>query len=255
MKNSRVLLVCLVLLLAASPVWAVNGMVGLGAGVAPDYEGSDNATAIPMFMFSHNYDSGRFVKLMGTNLKVNLIPDKQYSLGPVANYRMKRDNVDNNQVDNMDKVDAAFELGGFAGVDVNNMLLGLQVLADVSDKHNGVLTELSAGYRWKAMPELSLTPGVALTYASDNYMDEYFSVKNSNRGTSTLPNYKADGGFKDVGINLVASYTPWESWGLMGLVSYKRLLNDAKDSPLVDDVGDKNQVTAGLMVTYRWGGK
>ncbi len=253
MKSSRVLLVCLVLLLAASPVWAVKGMVGLGAGVAPDYEGSDNTTAIPMFMFSHNYDSGRFVKLMGTNLKVNLLADKQYSLGPVANYRMKRDNVDNSQVDDMDKVDAAVELGGFAGVDVNNLLLGLQVLADVSDKHNGVLTELSAGYRWKAMPELALTPGISLTYASDDYMDTYFSVKSSNRGTSTLPDYKADAGFKDVGINLVASYTPWESWGLMGLVSYKRLLNDAADSPIVDDEGDENQVTAGLMVTYRWG--
>jgi outer membrane scaffolding protein for murein synthesis (MipA/OmpV family) len=253
MKISRILVLSLTLLLAASPVWAAKGLVGLGAGLAPDYEGSEDYKAIPMFMVNYNYDSGRFVKLMGTNLKVNLLADKQYSIGPVANYRMKRDNVDNNQVDDMDKVDAALELGGFAGVDVNNLLLGLEVLADVSDSHDGATVQATAGYRMKAMPELTFTPGVFLTYASDDYMDTYFSVTNHNKGNSNLSNYSADGGFKDVGLNLVASYTPWEKWGVMGLFSYKMLLNDAKDSPLVDDVGDKNQMTLGLMATYRWG--
>jgi len=31
------------------------------------------------------------------------------------------------------------------------------------------------------------------------------------------------------------------------------LLNDAKDSPIVDDEGDKGQMFFGLMGTYRWG--
>jgi outer membrane scaffolding protein for murein synthesis (MipA/OmpV family) len=39
----------------------------------------------------------------------------------------------------------------------------------------------------------------------------------------------------------------------MGLFSYKTLLNDAKDSPVVDDEGDNNQFTLGVMATYRWG--
>jgi outer membrane scaffolding protein for murein synthesis (MipA/OmpV family) len=78
-------------------------------------------------------------------------------------------------------------------------------------------------------------------------------VNSSNRGKSTLSDYDADAGIKDVGINLVANYTPWESWGFMGLVSYKKLLNDAKDSPIVDDEGNDNQFIAGVMLTYRWG--
>jgi outer membrane protein len=253
MKSSRILILGLMLLLAASPAWAAKGMAGLGAGIIPDYEGSEDYKGTPLFMFSQNYENGRFVKLMGTNLKVNLIPDKQYSLGPVLNYRMSRDKVDNDQVQAMNKVDAAIEIGGFAGVDVNNLLLGLEVLADVSDAHDGVTAQATAGYRWKAMPALTLTPGVFLTYASDDYMDTYFSVNSSSRGSSTLPRYSADAGFKDVGLNLVASYTPWEKWGIMGLFSYKMLLNDAKDSPVVDDVGDKNQMSVGLMATYRWG--
>jgi len=84
-------------------------------------------------------------------------------------------------------------------------------------------------------------------------MDTYFGVNSGNRGSSTLPFYEAEGGFKDVGFNLVVDYTPWEHWGIMGLLSYSALLNDAKDSPLVDDVGDDKQMMFGLMGTYRWG--
>jgi outer membrane scaffolding protein for murein synthesis (MipA/OmpV family) len=152
----------------------------------------------------------------------------------------------------MDKIDAAFEAGVFGGVNINNVLLGLELLADVSDEHDGYLVQANAGYRWKAMPELTITPGVFLTYADDDYMDTYFGVNAGNRGSSTLDAYEADSGLKDVGVNVVAHYTPWERWGIMGLFSYKSLLNDAKDSPVVDDEGDDKQFTLGLMVTYRW---
>lgn len=252
MKVSRFVGLFLAIMLAASPVWALNGVAGLGVGAAPDYEGSDDTTGIPLFMFQHNYDSGRFVKLMGPNLKVNLLADKQFSLGPVLNYRMERDDVDNKQVDRMHKVDAAFEAGVFGGVNIDNILLGIELLADVSDEHDGYTAQATAGYRWKAMPELTLTPGVFVTYANSDYMDTYFGVDSSDAVRSGLPYYSADSGFKDVGVNLIAHYTPWEKWGIMGLASYKALLNDAKDSPLVDDVGDDNQFMFGLMVTYRW---
>jgi outer membrane protein len=253
MKSSKFLGLFLVLMLLASPVWALNGMVGLGVGAAPDYEGSEDTTGVPLFLFQHNYDSGRFVKLMGPNLKVNLIADKQFSLGPVLNYRFERDDVDNNQVDSLDKVDAAFEAGVFGGVNIDNLLFGLEFLADVSDEHDGYLIQANAGYRWKVMPELTLTPGVFATYADDDYMDTYFGVNPGNRTSkTTMPNYSADSGLKDVGINLVAHYTPWEQWGIMGMASYKALLNDAKDSPIVDDEGDDKQFMLGLMVTYRW---
>ena len=160
MKSSKLLLLCLVFLLAASPVWARSGLAGLGAGATPDYEGSDDTTGVPMFMFQQNYDSGRFFKLVGPNLKVNLLADQQFSLGPVLNYRAERDDVDNKQVDRMDKIDAALEAGVFGGVKIDNLSFGLELLADVSDEHDGFTAQVSAGYNWKATPTLSLTPGV-----------------------------------------------------------------------------------------------
>jgi len=252
MKSSKFILLSLVFLLVASPVWALDGVAGLGVGMAPDYEGSDDTTAVPMFMFQQNYDSGRFVKLMGTNLKVNLLADKQFNLGPVLNYHPERGDVDNNRVDAMKNVDAAIEAGVFGGVNIDNLSFGLEFLADVSGEHDGWTAKANAGYRWRAMPELTLTPGVFATYADNDYMETYFGVDSSDASRSGLPYYSAGKGFKDVGINLVAHYTPWEKWGIMGIASYKALLNDAKHSPIVEDEGNNDQVTLGLMATYRW---
>ena len=250
--SKKVWLFLLILILTSGTVWAGKYAAGLGAGMAPDYEGSEDYTLVPSLMFKGNYDSGRYFSLLGTNFMLNLVPSQTFSFGPALNYRMERDDVDNDRVDDMDKIDGAFEAGAFGGFNINNFILRLEMLTDVSDEHDGFLAQVNAGYRWKAMPELTLTPGVFLTYADDDYMDTYFGVNPGNRGSSGLPNYSADSGLKDVGINLVAHYTPWDNWGIMGLFSYKTLLNDAKDSPIVDDEGNDKQFMFGLMATYRW---
>ncbi len=38
----------------------------------------------------------------------------------------------------------------------------------------------------------------------------------------------------------------------MGLLSYKHLLGDAEDSPVVDDEGDANQFSGGILVFYKF---
>jgi outer membrane protein len=254
-KLRRILATGIALAFFAVPAMAMEHKIGLGAGVIPDYEGSEDSQGVPLLMLKGNYDSGRSFSLLGNNLRVNLVPSKTYSFGPVLNYRMNRDDVDNDRVDTMKDVDAAVEAGVFGGIDINSLLLGAELLADVSDEHDGMLAQISAGYRWQAAPGLVITPKVFTTYADDDYMDTYFGVNSGNRGTSGLPNYAADSGLKDVGFTLGIDYNPWEHWGITGYLAYSALLNDAKDSPIVDDEGDDKQMSFGVMGTYRWGKK
>ena len=254
MKKLVLLGLILSIMLVAGTAWAAKGTVGLGLGMAPDYEGSDDNEAVPMFMGNYVYDSGRSISLMGPKLKANLLASRKVRFGPVLNYRAGRSDVDNNKVDDMSNIDAAFEAGLFAAMDIDNFLLNLDVLFDVSDTHEGYTVQASAGYRWKASSTLTITPTVVLTGADGDYMDTYFSVDRKDANRSGLPYYNAgDGDLKDVGINVTAHYTPWEKWGIMGIVSYKKLLNDAKDTPIVDDEGNDKQLTLGVMATYRFG--
>ena len=240
------------LCIAAGPVLAAKHTVGVGAGFAPEYEGSDDYQGVPMLMLTGKYDSGRSFHLLGTNLRVNVLASNKFQFGPILNYRMGRDDVDNKVVDRMKDIDDAVEAGAFVLANFDDVLLGVDFLMDISDEHDGMLVQGNVGYRWKASDALVVTPNVFLNYADDDYTDTYFGVNAKNVGTSGLDRYKAESGFKDVGTRIVVNYTPWEQWGIMGIVSYSALLEDAKDSPIVDE-GDDAQTFFGLMATYRWG--
>jgi outer membrane scaffolding protein for murein synthesis (MipA/OmpV family) len=94
--------------------------------------------------------------------------------------------------------------------------------------------------------------GAFTTWADDDYMEAYFEIDALDSARSGLRIRSADSGIKDVGLSVSASYKPWERWGFMGIASYKRLVGDAEDSPVVDDAGDPNQFTAGILVVYNW---
>lgn len=232
-----------------------NMAAGLGVAAVPDYEGSDSYTAAPLLLFQSRYQNGQFVDLLGNRIKVNLMPSRNYQLGPVLQYRSKRDShVDDSQVKRMEEVDAALEAGLFTGISVDNWLASLQVIKDVSDTHDGTLVSLMCDYRINMDNELMLVPYLSATWASSDYMETYFSVNSSNRGTSTLPDFDAESGFKDLTLAMIADYHPWEYWKFVGGAGYKQLLEDAEDSPLVDDRGESAQMFVGLVLAYQWGG-
>jgi outer membrane protein len=237
-----------------------NGKIGIGVGMAPDYEGSDDTEATPSLFGRYQWDSGRYVALGGTceagkalRLRANLLSDAQNStweMGPVLQLRMERDDVDNRRVDRMKKIDSATELGAFVGFRSGPWAASLTFAADVSDEHEGSVTEFAGSYHIPVNDELSLKFGASVSYADEDYMDTYFGVNSKNVGNSGFANYNADDGFKDYGLSATARYTLNQNWGLQGGVTYFRLLNDAKDSPLVDGEGDENQLSASVAVTY-----
>jgi outer membrane scaffolding protein for murein synthesis (MipA/OmpV family) len=247
-----VLLLLAMTLSTNSLCFAAQHSLGFGVGVTPDYEGSEDNQTIPMLMLSGRYDSGRSFALTGPKLKVDLLPNRNYSLGPIVNYNMGRSDVDNSQVDALKDIDGTLEAGVIGGINYNNWAFGLELLKDILDEHGGMKVQVSTGYRWQATEQLSILPGISFTYADEDYMQTFFGVNSSNRGSSALPDYSADSGLKDVGTRILANYTARGNWGLSTILSYTVLLNDAKDSPIVDGQGDDKQMFFGVMATYRW---
>jgi len=230
--------------------------LGLGAAAVPDYEGSEDyeAAPLPIARATKGYQYGQ---LFGGKITSNLIPHPNFRAGLVLDYIPKRDDVDNNQVDNLKSVDASLMVGGLVGYDVHLQpgTLGFEVewTHDVIDGNDGWLLQPEIRYRRKLNEDWGLHVATTLTYASGNYMDSYFSIDAADSARSGLPTYNASAGIKDVGANMALTYSFTENWAVGGLVAYKRLLNDAEDSP-VTKVGDKNQYVAGLFFTYSWQG-
>ncbi len=226
--------------------------LGLGAGIAPEYEGSEHSKFYPLPYLSLNFENHMSVDLIANTLKANLLPSRTFKLGPIGQYIRERDNVDNNTVDKLEKVDASFMLGGFFGVDVEHFTASIEAMKDVADGNDGSIVRLRAGYRIPFNRTWILSINGYATWADDNYMSAYFGVNRTNSQRSGLKEYNADSGIKDVGITVPLRYNATEHWSILGVAGYKRLLGDAADSPIVEDEGNENQLYGGAFVIYRF---
>ena len=224
--------------------------IGFGAGMVPDYEGSNHYQAVPALYARIHWKRGYSVELEGLTLRANLLPDDMWNVGPVVRYRMGRDDVENGAVDRMRDIDDSWEVGAFAKVAIDNWNVRLDMVKDIADSHDGYLIGIHTGYTLFRDNSWSAAAGASATYADNNYMDTYFSVDENNSARSGLDTYEAEAGFKDIGVTLSASYSISRNWGVMGIMGYKRLLGHAEDSPIVAKEGSPDQFIGSLAVTY-----
>jgi outer membrane protein len=249
-------------LMVAAPVYAagpVSWVVGAGAGARPDYEGSEDYHAVPIGYLRASWGRHLFVELAGAHgsggaprLRMNVVADGFLKFGPLLQYRIGRGDVENSSVDALPNIDGTVELGGFFGFEQSGWEGAISFAQDVGGEHNGYVIELNAGYTAALLDGLKLKTLVATSLGSHGYIGTYFTVDTDDAPKAGLLPYDADGGMRDVGTELQLTWTiPGTShWSLGAVASYFRLLGDAADSPIVDDVGDANQFFGGMMVLF-----
>lgn len=244
----------------ALEVPGVRNFAGFGIGAVPDYLGSDDYTIgiapIAKIQFG---ETERYIRLLATELSLNVINSRQWSFGPVLNYRPERDDVDDAAVDRMESIDSALEAGLFGGWTWISALdprqrfnASIQFLNDISDTHDGYTITAAARYWHPVSRAWTLSLGISSTYASEDYTSTYFGVNAADSARSGLRLFSADSGMRDLRIapTVIFSLSPY--WHLGAGVIYSRLLDDAADSPIVDDRGSADQFFAGIGIVYAW---
>lgn len=235
-------------------------MMALGAGMRPDYEGSDHMKPIPIGGAKIWWEDGRYSELSGTEssgsavrLSGNLIPNSPIEFGPVLQYRLERDDVQSGRVDAMSDIDGAIETGVLAMYRMKPWGVGLTYVYDISDEHGGSLIEMVGEYQEALSPNLDVGLTVASTWASGAYMGTYFNVSPTEAARTGFDAYDADADFKDVGVRVKLGWRGdnWGGWKLFGSFAYFRMLGDAEDSPVVDTAGDADQFFGGIAVGYQ----
>ena len=235
---------------------------GGGIGAAPDYQGSDDYEAVPIIVFRWQQREGRFLEagptpdIGGLGARFNILGlDEPLVFGPIVNYRPRRSDVKEDAVDRLDSVGTASELGAFFGLRSEKWNLELQAVQDAADGHDGALVSLGGGYDstlWGNWRKWNFSVRGHGTWASGKYMDSYFSISERDSDNTGLREFNAGSGLLDFGGDLGLGRRIFSSWSLTGLFSYARLLNDAKDSPVTDDVGSANQFFAGGLLSYHF---
>lgn len=235
--------------------------IALGAGFTNDYLGSSDFQPIPF--------GGAKISAPGADLYWRGLGVRADFLGPATGGRIVggvdgrsqfgRDDVENAAVDALPEIGETFEVGGFIGYRLFGVLgqrdaltIGVDSLFDVGSVHNGFTITPNISYARPVTDRLQTTLSVSAEYGDEDFLDTYFSVTADGALASGLDEFVADKGFYQIGTTIGLNYTLTEKWGVFGLVSYRRLINDAADSPIVADEGDANQLLGGLSLSYRF---
>ncbi|HAM49512.1 MAG TPA: MipA/OmpV family protein [Nitrospiraceae bacterium] len=237
----------------------VPNIVGVAVGMLPDYVGSHNYTFGAAPFVKYSFEGNMYVRLLATDLQVNLIDHPVLRFGPAFNYRLERSDVENSQVSAMKKIDGAFEAGAFVGAEMpsasnprQRFIVNFEWLDDVSNKYAGYNFTLSASYWYPVSMPLDLFVGGGFMYADKNFMQTYFGVTPSDSFLSRLPVYTASAGIENFSLLGGGVYHLSKEWHVLAGLRFQRLLDDANNSPVVANVGSASQFVLGVGAAYSW---
>lgn len=240
------------------PTTSAELAVGFGAAWMPDYEGSDDYEPVPVWSLraSGLYHPETYVQVVGSRLESNFLPDDRLRLGIVADYLFDYGDVNDNRVARLSEPEESLQTGFALGYDFSThpgekYLLEIEATYDVLNGNGGVITP---GFR-AGRPvgrRYYLSGGVAATWANGEYTSNRFGISEADAALAGLPDFDAGAGVKDVTFNLSLSYAIGGGWSLTGFTRYRRLLNDAADSPVVDSLGNADLFSGGALISYRF---
>lgn len=265
-KSSVRLLISSLIVCAACPNVAIaqevradgapHGQVALGAGAAPEFDGSDDLRVIPFALADIRW-GGVTVEVRGLRGRVDLVPDSRLAIGPVIGARLDRSDVEG-PVGLLPEIDTAIEAGGFVGYRFGgdqhgqgSLQVELSVLHDVSDTHDGLLATAGASYAAVRKADTFLSFDLQTTWANADYTRTYFGIAAADATRSGLAAYEPGSGFRDVGAGVSAGYYFSRNLGIIGRLGANYLVGDAADSPVTDE-GRRWQPTGGLALSYRF---
>jgi outer membrane scaffolding protein for murein synthesis (MipA/OmpV family) len=214
-----------------------------GVSTAPEYFGSEDQQIGPDFSFRLNYVSLGHRSI--GNPDVTVAPSV-LSFGPSFRFISERDSDDFKELDGLETVDAALEVGVSVGYARENFLAFAQVRRGFGG-HEGWVAEAGADVLFRATDRLLLSAGPRVLFGDDTFTDTYFGVT-SDEANATFSAYDPDGGLVSAGIELGARYKINNVWGIEGAITYDVFQNDAADSPIVD-LGSDEQWGARIGLT------
>lgn len=244
--------------------------VGIGAGYAPSYDGSDDYVLFPAPLAQGSIGGIDF-GARGPGLYADLIADGnsasnvKFLAGPLFRVRMDRNSkIKDPVVRLLGKEDVAIEVGATLGVSFakvinpfDNLSISTDVQWDVAGAHKGRVISPSISYSTPLSTAIFTSVSLSATHIDGNYADTYFSIDPVGSAASGLPQFDADGGWKSYGASLLGGVdlsgdARDGGWGVFALVNYARMTGDAKRSPVTSLRGDADQwfLAGGISYTF-----
>lgn len=229
-------------------------IISFGAGVqfTPEFPGSDELKIGPLFtggarregdpIPARGPDDGFGFSLTGRGGPVEI--------GPMIAFQAKRDDDDAGAA--IGDVDFAFEPGVFVNLNVSETLRLRAEARRGFGGHEGWQADLGIDHFMRPADNIVLSIGPRLRLADEEYFQTYYGQSPAQALASGLPAYSPGGGVRAVGVVGGLTHEFSRNFGVYAYAQYDRLIGDAKDSPIVQQLGSENQFAAGIALFFNF---
>jgi outer membrane protein len=240
----------------ASPALAQDGeaptyrvRIGAGAQVKPEFYGGDKMEVGPMWDIDIARGDAPFsFEAPDDHLAIPIISKNGFAVGPVANIEWKRKEKDVGAP--VGTVKTTVEVGGFAEyMAMDSTRLRAELRKGING-HEGLVGHVGVDQIWRDGDKYVFSIGPRLLFSDAKYQRAYFGVSPAAALAAGLPAYRPDGGIHAAALASGLSYQFNPQFGLFGYGRWERLLGDAGKSPIVRELGSRNQFSAGIGLNY-----
>lgn len=230
--------------------WIVT--VGGGPQVFPKYPGADSYGVFPMPILGLRREGARRpfeAPDEGAGFGF-LGPSSRFDFGPAIRFQNKRDEEDVGAA--VGDVDFTLEAGAFAQAFVtDNLRLRVEGRRGIGG-HDGWVGDVSADLVIRNGDDTIFSIGPRARIADGRYHRAYFGVDDGVAAATGLPAYRPGGGVYAVGAAAGLTHMLGPRLGLYGYAGYDRLVGDAADSPIVRQLGSRDQFSGGLGLFFEF---
>jgi outer membrane scaffolding protein for murein synthesis (MipA/OmpV family) len=245
---------------------------GLGVQSGPRYEGAESRKLSALPVIQVEWSNGVFISGLSAGMHLSGSPTVEF--GPLLAIQPGRDEsgtgatadgaygfagpslgektmVLSGRLGGMDDIGARLQFGGFYNAYLSpQWRLTSSLLVGAGREHDGARLELGVqrlAFVAGARHRVSLTAG--LNIVNRQYNETYFGVTEAESARSRFDAYQPGGGLQDVHVGARWNWVLTPSWMLTSSLQAKRLLGDARLSPLTER---STNLTVSTAIAYRF---
>lgn len=254
------------------PVPNANGntvTVAVAGAWLPDYEGSNDYSLTPAPAAIGTLGGVSF-QVLGNRASVDLIAEPtdakwDFQAGPVGlvNFnRVSRKGIDDPRVKALPTTSTALELGGYVGVgkvgvitsDYDKLTVSVSYRYDVTGIHDSGVIQPSISYYTPLSTKAAIGIFGSAEKVEREYGRTYFDVRPQDVAASGLPAFRTRGGWKNYVVGFAGTYSLTgdllHGFKVIAGGTYKRMLNDFGDTPIVSIAGSRDQWLGAVGIGY-----
>ena len=224
--------------------------IGAGAQAYPEFPGADVYGIYPMPIVGFRRegrpvpleapDEGFGFGLLGSSSPINI--------GPAINFQRRRREEDVGAA--VGNVGFTVEAGGFVEAFLGeNFRIRTEVRQGIGG-HEGLVADVGADLFVRQGDLTTFSIGPRVRWGDNDYTDAYFGITPAAALLTGLPAYDPGSGIYAVGGAAGMRIDIGGGVAVHGYARYDRLMNDAADSPIVNNFGSRDQFGGGVGLSY-----